>query len=90
MPALFTAMSRPPSSCTVRFTAASTACSSVTFNAMPIDFTPFARSASAVFSTASALRSQTATAAPESASSSATARPMPETPPVTMATFPLS
>ena len=36
------------------------------------------------------LRSHTATAAPESASSSATARPMPETPPVTMATFPLS
>jgi len=90
MPALLTAMCRPPSSCTVRCTAASTAFSSVTSSAMPIALTPLPRSTSAVFCTASSFRSHTATAAPDAASSSAAARPMPDTPPVTIATLPVS
>src|SRR5215211_8174864 len=86
--ALFTTMSRRPSSSTVRSTSTCRESSSPRWVGTPMASPPMARRACAVSSQASALRLATATRAPEATKPSAIDRPIP-VPPVTIATRPV-
>src|SRR5437879_3116775 len=88
-PALFTRMSIRPSSAFARSTIARTSSALVTSQRRPSARTPSAESSAAVSAQRSALRAQSTTSAPISASAVAICRPSPLPPPVTMATRPL-
>src|SRR5437879_303620 len=88
-PALFTRMSILPSSAFARSTIARTSSALVTSQRRPSARTPSAESSAAVWAQRSALRAQSTTSAPISASAVAICRPSPLPPPVTIATRPL-
>ena len=85
-PALFTTMSMPPSSSTVRCTSAARKPRSLTSPGTPRARRPCASTDSATRATSSAVRAVTTTSAPACANSSAVAAPIPLPPPVTIAT----
>ncbi len=86
IPALATAMSRPPKRSTVSATAAITAPPSVTSAPIPIVRSPIRSAASRACSRS---RSRIATEAPRMWSWLAVSKPIPRAAPVTSATFPL-
>src|SRR6266849_4895323 len=88
VPALFTRMSTPLHSRSMRSKQTRIEASFLTSRSSASDRLPFARSATATGSASLPFREVTATSAPASARASAIARPIPREPPVTSARFP--
>src|SRR5713226_7003996 len=88
VPALFTRMSTPLHSRSMRSKQTRIEASFLTSRSSASDRLPFARSATATGSASLPFRDVTATSAPASARASAIARPIPREPPVTSARFP--